>query len=251
MSRARPPMPDAPTPRRRAPRDFGFDPAQAPHHFAVAHGRDGSATLVERFVWGEEADERAAASATTEPRLKATLDAYRWERVAPAAAEEFNARLRRAGLRAAEWRRGETLLAAHFGKELTLLAWAVEDADPTLLPNMLANWLGLAPEERWWLYTTINATSGHPEHDRQRGWRRAIKIAFAENPTQAPPPSALLSEPPALPVAEEDRLAAALGAPRRRKAAKARATPPGQARLLIEETTEYTPDDRRPTDAGH
>src|SRR5260370_28220126 len=50
---------------------------------------------------------------------------------------------------------------------------------------MLANWMGLAPEERWWLYTTVNATSGHPEHGRDRGWRKAIKIALAENPSEA------------------------------------------------------------------
>jgi hypothetical protein len=88
----------------------------------------------------------------------------------------------------------ESLLAPHLGKELTLLFWAVEDADPTLLPAMLANWVGLAPEERWWLYTTINATSGHPEHGQDRGWRKAIKIAFAENPIVSSAPSALLAE---------------------------------------------------------
>ena len=57
---------------------------------------------------------------------------------------------------------------------------------------MIANWRGLAPEERWWFYTTINATRhGHTEHGNDRGWRKAIKIAFAENPIQLPP-SALL-----------------------------------------------------------
>lgn len=75
-----------------------------------------------------------------------------------------------------------------------MLAWAVEDADPTLLPAMIANWLGLASEERWWLYTTINATNGHPDHGRDRGWRKAIKIAVAENPIAAAAPSAQFSK---------------------------------------------------------
>ncbi len=90
------------------------------------------------------------------PSHKASLDAYRWTRIAPTVAEVFNAELRAKGLPTANWG-PESPLAPHLGKELTLLAWAVEDADPTLLPAMIANWLGLAPEERWWLYTTINA----------------------------------------------------------------------------------------------
>jgi len=169
---------------------FGFDPAQSPHHFAVIVARGGDITIEERFVWGDDPEDDEAAPAAS---AKASLDAYHWARVAPAAAETFNARLRAAGLSTAAWA-SESVLAPHLGKELTLLAWAVEDADPTLLPAMLANWMGLAPEERWWLYTTINATSGHPEHGRDRGWRKAIKIAFAENPISAAPPSALLAE---------------------------------------------------------
>ncbi|HUY86804.1 MAG TPA: DUF3780 domain-containing protein [Acidimicrobiales bacterium] len=189
---------------------FGFDPAQSPHHFAVETKRDsGDITIVERFVW-EEAPE--AGDATPAPSPKASLDAYRWARVSPTVAEVFNTRLRVAGLATANWG-GITQLAPHLGKELTLLAWAVEDADPTLLPSMLANWVGLAPEERWWLYSTINATSGHAEHGRDRGWRKAIKIAFAENPIAAAAPSALLSEAPVLAAKRQGRRRAAATLP--------------------------------------
>ncbi len=171
---------------------FGFDPAQSPHHFAVILERGtGSVAIEERFVWGDDHDDEEAAPGASR---KAILDPYRWSRVAPTAAEVFNTRLRAAGLSTATWE-AESTLAPHLGKELTLLFWAVEDADPTLLPMMLANWAGLAPEERWWLYTTINATSGHPDHGRDRGWRKAIKIAFAENPIAAATPSALLAGP--------------------------------------------------------
>jgi len=165
---------------------FGFDPAGSPHHFLLRTvAPTGDVAVEECFAWGEggdsDVDEKIPAAT-----LKATLDAYRWARIAPAVAGAFNARLRSAGLSTANWV-AETPLVPHLGKELTLLVWAVEEADPTLLPSMIANWLGLAPEERWWLYTTVNATSGHPEHGRDRGWRKAIKIAFAENPTGAPP----------------------------------------------------------------
>lgn len=179
---------------RRRVIDFGFDPELSPHHFVVTIYADGHVMIGERHTWSDD-------GANEPPRPKAILDPYRWERIAERAGEEFNRRLREAGVRAARWKRGQTLLAAHFGKELTLLAWAVEGADATVIPAMLGNWSGLAPEERWWLYTTINATFVRPE-DPPRGWRKAIKIAFAENPVDLAP-SALLSSP--LPVNEEDR----------------------------------------------
>jgi hypothetical protein len=163
--------------------DFGFEPERSPAHFAVIieEGDDARVTIEERFACEDTADARPA-------QRKVTLDAYRWSRIADQARGQFNRRLRDANLPAGKWKSpGETLLAPHLGKELTLLAWAVEESDPTLIPNMVANWLGLAPEERWWLYTTINATAGHPEHGRERGWRKAIKVAFAENPSGAPP----------------------------------------------------------------
>ncbi len=169
---------------------FGFDPAGSPHHFLLRIvASTGDVVVDECFAWGDGEDPDAGEKVPA-AHPKANLDAYRWARIAPVVADTFNTRLRSAGLSTANWVT-ETPLVPHLGKELTLLVWAVEDADPTLLPAMIANWLGLAPEERWWLYSTVNATSGHPEHGRDRGWRKAIKIAFAENPTDTPPPLAL------------------------------------------------------------
>jgi hypothetical protein len=161
---------------------FGFRPGISPYHFLVRRDPDGAAEIVERFVFdtAPEADQKVEA-------VKVRLSAYLWERIADSAAAEFNDRLRHDGLRAARWLQVETQLAPHFGKELALLGWAVEDADPTLVPTMIANWRGLAPEERWWFYTTINATNSYSDHGKDRGWRKAIKIAFADNPVHVPP----------------------------------------------------------------
>lgn len=179
---------------RAAPiRDFGFDAEESPYHFAVVvkRGERADVRIEERFSFGEAHN----GGPVRERVRKVELDAYRWSRIAGPARAEFNHRLQARGQRAVAWRARETLLAPHLGKELTLLAWAVEDADPTVIPNMIANWRGLAPEERWWLYTTANATSGHPEHGRDRGWRKAIKIALAENPSVAATPGTMeLSE---------------------------------------------------------
>jgi len=179
---------------RRTVYDFGFDPEQGPHHFRVVDDGQAVIAVYEWFTWDAEEDEQHP---TVQPELKATIDRERWSRLAPAAAADFNTRLRKTGLRPAVWKR-ETFLAPHFGKELTLLVWAAEDADPAVIPNIVANWSGFAPEERWWLYTTVNATAGHPEHGKDRGWRKAIKIALAENPTEGRPPSALTELAPLL-----------------------------------------------------
>jgi hypothetical protein len=164
---------------RRRFQGFGYDADESPLHFAVVRGAK-QVRIEERH--GVTPDDGADRD-VRKPVLSAVLDAYRWSRVSEAAREDFNRRLRATGSPPGVWRERETLLAPHLGKELVLLAWVVEEADPTLIPNMVANWAGLAPEERWWFYTTINATSGHPEHGRHRGWRKAIKIALAENPS--------------------------------------------------------------------
>lgn len=170
--------------------DFGFVPDQSPYHFVVDTRLDNLVLIVERYVWGDE----VLSAKGRDVRLKAKLDDYRWSGIADKAADVFNRQLSRSGQKGAIFRkRGETMLAPQLGKELTLLVWAVEDQDASLIPNIYANWSGLAPEERWWLYTTINATFSDPDTGKDRGWRKAIKIAFAENPVGDVAPTALLS----------------------------------------------------------
>lgn len=204
--------------RTTATVDFGFDPARSSHHFAVSPVGGARVQFIERFAYGEvqEGDPDAPNDV-----LKAELDIERWRRIHDDAAEVFNARLRAEGYRAGAWRKSEsTLLAPRFGRELILLVWATEGQDLSVLPAVRLNWRGFAPEERWWLYSTINASSRHPEH-AERGWRRAIKIAFAENPVDT---SGFLTEP-----------RAAAPRPRGRKAPNAA---PQQPSLLGEETTQ-------------
>ncbi len=74
---------------------------------------------------------------------------------------------------------GHTPLERLLGKELLVLVWAVEYCDMTDVPIAIRNWLGLFPEERWWLYTMTNATTGNI--DDRRGWRKALRYALCEN----------------------------------------------------------------------
>lgn len=162
--------------KRQQPKTYGFgyDPADSLQQFVLLFDSDGSTRLEEWFD-GDKGGVRRA------PDLKATISSYIWAVIAAPVAEEFNRRLRREGHKPAQWETNGTSLAPYFGKELALLFWAVEGADPADLGAMIANWQGLAPEERWWLYSTINATSQSADHRQDRGWRKAIKIAFAEN----------------------------------------------------------------------
>jgi hypothetical protein len=57
-----------------------------------------------------------------------------------------------------------------------------EECDPALIPTAIRNWLGLVPEERWWLYTMTNAATGHAINGRGKGWRKALRYALTENP---------------------------------------------------------------------
>ena len=177
---------------------FGFEPAGGAYHFVVTipPGEDGTVTVAEHFVYGESVEEAAVRSRFADtpleivarpPRPKVTLAVSKWQRVAEEVRSEFNRRLLGRGQKRATWKPGENRLAPHLGKELVLLLWAIEDANPGDIPNAVANWQGLVPEERWWLYTTTNAATGHVSEGRGRGWRRAIQIAFTENPVTTIP----------------------------------------------------------------
>src|SRR3546814_10989873 len=86
-------------------------------------------------------------------------------------------------MRSSRWSVGENLVNRMLGKELVVLAWAIEGADDKVLGRAVRNWIGLKPPERWWLFTMTAAASGRAE-DGQRGWRMALFYALTENPDE-------------------------------------------------------------------
>jgi hypothetical protein len=113
------------------------------------------------------------------------IDRSRWLALAPEFWEEANRRLRANGLPSSKFQKNPAKpIPVHpsLGKELCILCWAVEEAQPDLIPNALLNWQNLAPEERWWLYTMTVATTGQATLHRALGWRKALRAAIAENP---------------------------------------------------------------------
>lgn len=164
---------------------FGFDPAESAHHFVVMIPRAAAdpVTVSEHYTWDAESGSGPATlSARGDGQIRVLIPRPKWEIIADELRAQFNRRLKRMGQRPGGWQTGPNLLRRDLGKELVLLAWAIEEADPALIPAAVANWNGLEPEERWWLYTMTAAGTGHATNDRGVGWRRAVRYALTENP---------------------------------------------------------------------
>lgn len=165
---------------------FGFCPQASAHHFLVTipAGNREEVLISEHLTW----DEATAATPPTfalgeiEGKLRVLLPRAKWDAIADEVRVEFNKRIKQEGLKAGAWKTGTNPVSRLLGKELVLLAWAIEDADPALTPAAVKNWLGLVPEERWWLYTMTCAATGHALQGRNKGWRKAVRYALTENP---------------------------------------------------------------------
>jgi hypothetical protein len=167
---------------------FGFSTEHTDHCFIVtlpaSQAKSAEIMISEHFHWKPEQESPVKVSFNDEDRqLKVKLKRFVWEQIEEEVKAEFNRRLRAMGVKTGRWlKKGQVPVDRTLGKELTLLAWAIEDADPALIPTAIRNWLGLAPEERWWLYTMTNAATGHAIKDKNRGWRKAVRFALTENP---------------------------------------------------------------------
>lgn len=165
---------------KRANFGFGFKPDESRHHILVCipEKKDEGVIIYERFSWQEEGQQTI--NVYGEDKAKAEISKHKWKLLEEAFRTEFNSRLKKNKLPAGRFVIGQTPVERLFGKELLVLVWAVEDCDPASVPVAIRNWLGLAPEERWWLYTMTNAATGNI--DDRKGWRKALRYALTENP---------------------------------------------------------------------
>jgi hypothetical protein len=168
---------------------FGFDPDESLSHFLVniPAGIRNYVEVSEHHSW--EPDRITLSihygSERDDGQVRVRLPRPKWDEIADVIRAELNARLKREGKRPGKWKTGYNPVSRLLGKELVLLAWGIEDADPALIPAAIANWQGLSPEERWWMYTMTAAATGHHQNGRNRGWRKAVRFALTENPAHA------------------------------------------------------------------
>jgi len=161
---------------------FGFIPEETNHHFLVAIPRslNDNVAIYERFSW--ENNQEVQSDGIVEQNLKVTIDKEKWDMVKDSASFVLNNQLKEKNITVGRFKIGHVPVERLLGKELILLLWAIEDSDPQLIPTAVRNWNGLSREERWWLFTMTNATTGHA--DNKRGWRKAIRFALTENPIE-------------------------------------------------------------------
>ena len=165
---------------------FGFEPDTSAAHFLIhiPAGITLPVDISENLSWDPDtiASSIRYGSERSDGQVRCRLARSKWNDIADVIRAEFNARLKKEGRKPGKWKSGYNTVSRTLGKELTLLAWAIEDADPALVPTAIANWQGLSPEERWWLYTMTAAATGHFQLGRNRGWRKAVRFALTENP---------------------------------------------------------------------
>lgn len=166
---------------------FGFNPDESTHHFLLylpTSKRDKVLIAEKTHFKSDESIERIFLTINQKnTEVKILLEQSKWLKIVDQVRLELNIRLKQIGLKGGKFVNGSNYLHRLIGKELTLLCWAIEDADPGIIDTAVKNWLGLKPEERWWLYTTTNAATGHPIDSKNRGWRKAVRFALTENPT--------------------------------------------------------------------
>jgi len=161
----------------RATVGFGCPVGVDPHHFVVDLPVGRTAQVVIAEAYGI----KAGLNGLPEVAERCYLERSKWTMISEEVKREFNERLRSKKMATSRWTTGLNKVERLLGKELLVLAWAVEGANPETVPNAIRNWIGLRPEERWWLYTVTAAATGGAEHS-DVGWRKALRFALTENP---------------------------------------------------------------------
>lgn len=164
---------------------FGFDSEETEHHFAVYLKSGLKEVVIFELTEYDEKQNidvlRYKINAVVSP-AKCLLPVKKWDLIKDSLRVEFNNRLRNIKLPPGKLKSGFNLFHKTLGKELLVLAWAIEEADPGTIDLAINNWKGLKPEERWWLYTITNAATGHAIKGKGKGWRKALRFALTENP---------------------------------------------------------------------
>jgi hypothetical protein len=153
---------------------FGVPATSNPHHFLVEIPRSntGTVSIVENL--GLQSHDH-----TQSLIARVILERPRWTAIRSEVQRAFNVRLKERNLKTSAWKVGANPVDRLLGKELCVLAWAIEGMDEGLFPIAVRNWLALRPEERWWLFGMTAITTGGV-NDGGKGWRIALRHALGD-----------------------------------------------------------------------
>lgn len=153
---------------------FGVPASSDPHHFKVIipKANSGNVEILEYLGMQAQSEELSIIE-------RVIIERPRWSAIRAEVQRAFNVRLKEHGLKTSTWAVGENVVDRLLGKELCVLAWAIESMDTDNIPVAIRNWLALRPEERWWLFGMTAASTGTKE-DRDVGWRIALRHALGD-----------------------------------------------------------------------
>lgn len=153
---------------------FGVPATSDPHHFKVIipKANTGRVQISEYLGLQTRSTELAVID-------RLLLERPRWTAIRAEVQRAFNARLKAHSLKTSAWKVGENPVDRLLGKELCVLAWAVEAMEMEKIPVAVRNWLALRPEERWWLFRMTAMSTGGVK-DGHKGWRLALRHALGD-----------------------------------------------------------------------
>lgn len=168
---------------------FGVPNDMAPHQFLVRIPA-GRADPVE--VWEDFG--AAAVGSAAQKLCRVAVQQDTWRQVAEGVKFHLNRRLKEKDLKASRFNTGENRVERILGRELCVLAWAIEDATPNEAAIAFTRWSSHRPEELWWLFQQIDRDGGEWDSPKT-GWRIAIRHALIKdgeeglNTTRRPRPT--------------------------------------------------------------
>jgi hypothetical protein len=157
---------------------FGVPNDIDPHHFVV----DIPAARANPVVITEQFGLSGGSNGLPDSLERCRLNQEAWNAVRKELERVLNDRLKEKKLATSRWKSGKNQVERLLGRELCILAWAIEAAPKETIPNAIRNWAGLKPEERWWLFAMAASMTGTWQ-DVDIGWRKALRVALTENPT--------------------------------------------------------------------
>lgn len=158
---------------------FGVPNDPLPHQFLVRipAGRSDPVEIWEDFG--------AAGVGTTAQKLcRAAVSREAWRQVADGLKAHLNRRLKEKDLKASRFATGENRVERILGRELCVLAWAIEDATQDEAAIAFTRWSSHRPEELWWLFQQIDRDGGEWDSPKS-GWRIAIRHALIRDDRDA------------------------------------------------------------------
>jgi hypothetical protein len=157
---------------------FGVPNDIDPHHFVVEipAARANPVVITEQFGLS------GGSNGLPDSMERCRLSQDAWNAVRKELERVLNERLKEKKLATSRWKTGKNQVERLLGRELCVLAWAIEAAAKETLPNAVRNWSALKPEERWWLFAMAASLTGTSQ-DVDVGWRKALRVALTENPT--------------------------------------------------------------------